>query len=84
MPLVREQVAPHLLLTCYSHRAAPGIGAGVSPKLLEVTPRKEGPSHLLAARALELPLPAPSPNGVRCDLVAASSEPLSRLMGAGG
>ena len=53
------------------------------PKLLEVTPRIEGPSHLLTARALEVQMPLGSAAAVRCDLVATSSEPLSRLLGAG-
>ena len=53
------------------------------PKLLEVTPRVEGPSHLLTARALDVQMPLGSAAAVRCDLVATSSEPLSRLLGAG-
>ena len=62
---------------------APPEARRAVPKLLEVTPRVEGTSHLLTARALEVQVPLGSAAAVRCDLVATSSEPLSRLLGVG-
>lgn len=62
---------------------APPDAARAVPKLLEVTPRQEGPPHLLLARTLELQMPCAQDTPVRCELSAASSEPLSKLVGAG-
>ena len=62
---------------------APPDAARAVPKLLEVTPRQDGPPHLLLARTLELQMPCAQDAPVRCELSAASSEPLSKLVGAG-